>query len=181
MFIFLLLVSWVHWGLLGIYLLRLTCIRLDLSGLDWALLMVTWTGHGWSSMYLLHLYNKGITVTSQYLNSYLALSAALHVICPCPMSALCSTPLLSDRTVYSGHVGWGVLFSRASCFAAAPKCLFLFQISRDLFGLRNMGVCLCQGRNWLWFVCISHEVISHHQTLKRSIRLRGRLGFRSHT
>lgn len=58
---------------------------------------------------------------------------ALFVIPASPVLVLCSTPLLSDRAVYSGCVGWSVLFSRASCFAAAPKCLFLFQIFRDLF------------------------------------------------
>lgn len=64
-----------------------------------------------------------------------------------PVQCVLSAPplLLSDTTVYSGHVGWGVLFSRASCFAAAPKCLFLFEISRDLFGLRICG-CVCVAR-----------------------------------
>lgn len=59
----------------------------------------------------------------------------LFVRPPCPVLALCSTPLPSVRTVYSGHVGWSVRFSRASCFAAVPECLFLLHISRDLFGL----------------------------------------------
>lgn len=61
--------------------------------------------------------------------------SALHALC------LFSTPpLFSDRPVYPDYVGWGVLFSRASCFAAVLECLFLFHMSRDLFGL---GI-------WVW-------------------------------
>lgn len=100
---------------------------------------------------------------------------------PCRVPALCSTPLLSDRAVYSGYVGWGVLFSRASCFAAAPEFLFLFQISRDVFGL-EIWVCVyvcSEGKNCL--ASVSHEAINHQQTLKWHAGLSGRLGFRSDT
>lgn len=68
----------------------------------------------------------------------------------CPVPDLCSTPLPSNRNVYSGHVGWGILFSRASCFAAVSECLFSIA---DLFGL-GMWVCL-------WAKLVSHEEICH--------------------
>lgn len=126
----------------------------------------------------------GVSLKYQEISKfYLAPRTPLFAIPPCPEPALCSTPVLSDKTVYSGHVGWSVRFSRASCFAAVPECLFLFQVSRDLFGL---GICLCEfvcvcgeGKNLPLLVSVSHEAIGRHQTLKRHTRLRGRLGFRS--
>lgn len=63
------------------------------------------------------------------------------IISPCPRLASRSSPLLSDRTVCSGHVGWSVLFWRTSCFEADPTCNFLLQ--RNLFelGIYERVVC----------------------------------------
>lgn len=90
------------------------------------------------------------------------LSTRPFVIPASPALVVCSTPLLSDRAVYSGCVGWSVLFSRASCFAAAPKCLFLFQIFRDLFvtGI-SVRASADRARTWFRLGSLSHVAINH--------------------
>lgn len=93
------------------------------------------------------------------------LSARPFVIPARPALVPCSTPLLPDRAVYSGCAGWSVLFSRASCFAAAPKCLFLFQIFRDLF-VTGISVRACVRvqigpRTWFRLGSLSHVAINH--------------------
>lgn len=96
------------------------------------------------SVHCFHAYSKGSRVSLQSTQTswtFTWLRVLLSYYLLRPRLASRSSPLLSDRTVCSGHVGWSVLFWRTSCFEADPTCNFLLHKNLFELGIYERVVC----------------------------------------